>query len=563
MNLNHSRWNVLPPAPAQFVTDSGFSGLIAQLLYNRGLREPSQIELFLAADERLSSDPFLLPGMDQAVARIYRALLSGEQIAVYGDFDVDGVTGTALLVQGLTHLGGKVVPYIPHRMSEGHGLRIAALEEMCRQGISLVVTVDCGITDIAEIDWARKAGLEVVITDHHTPPAALPPAAAIVNPKMSRYPHPELAGVGVGYKLLEALFRSLGRDGALDGLIDLVAIGTVADMMPMVGENRYLVRQGLKMVNSAPRLGIREMINQCGLTPGALDTERVTWCIAPWLNASGRLEHAMLSYRLLMTESPEEARELATLLGQKNAERQKLTAKLHTEARDKILARGLAPLLMVAGEDYPLGVAGPVAGRLSEEFYRPVIIVRIDEKNSSGSCRSIPEFNMIAALNQCGNLLGRYGGHAAAAGFTLPNENLPRLQECLLRIAATQLEGVDLRPRLDIDAEVLLPELGGDTFRTMQKLAPFGKGNPPATFLSRGIQVANCRTMGNGADHLRMKLRQRGTFWDAVAFGLGSCLGDVAELIDIVYNLETDQWCGVESLRLNILSFAPSGGNNK
>lgn len=557
MSLNHSRWNLLPPAPVEYQAETGFSRLIAQLLYNRGLRERSQIELFLASDERLSSDPFKIPGISQAVPRIYRALLSGEKIAVYGDFDVDGITGTALLVQGLTDLGAEVVPYIPHRVTEGHGLRAAALEELCRQGVSLVVTVDCGITDIAEVAQATRLGMDIVITDHHTPPAMLPEADAVVDPKLS-LPESELSGVGVGFKLMEALFHSTGRLARLSDIIDLVAIGTIADMMPMRGENRYLVKQGLKQINSKPRLGISEMITQCGLSAGSLDEEKVTWCFAPWLNASGRLEHAMSSYKLLTTDSPQEAHELALLLGQKNTERQKLQKRFYTEAKEQVLARGLTSLLMICSTEYPIGVAGPVASKLSEEFYRPVVIVRMDDKTSSGSCRSIPEFNIIAALNRCSDQMNRFGGHAQAAGFTLPTDNLPQLQECLLSLADEQLKGVDLRPRVDIDTEVSLPELGGDTYRMIQSLAPFGKGNPTPTFLSRGVQMMDCRTMGNGADHLRLKLKQSGTVWSGVAFGLGDCFKEVSPALDIVYNLETDLWCGVESLRLNIVGFAPS-----
>ena len=535
--MNNSRWNVLPPAPNQYLANtSGFSPLIAQLLYNRHLVEPSQLELFIAGDERLSGDPFLLPDVHQAVGRIYRALLSGEKIAIYGDFDADGITATVLLVQGLSALGGQPVPYIPHRAREGHGLRTAALEELRRQGVSLVVTVDCGITDLPEVKKAQRMGLDVIITDHHTPPAVIPPAVAVVDPKLpnSSYPFLELAGVGVAYKLLQALFQSMGKDGHLDELTDLVALGTVADMSPLVGENRYLVKQGLKQINAAPRLGVREMITQAGLDLGSLDAGSISWTLAPRLNAAGRLEHAMAGYELLMTDSPEEARELSIWLEQKNAERQKLTAKVLTEAREQILAQGISPLLIASGREYPIGIAGLVAGRLSGEFYHPVIVVRVGERTSSGSCRSIPEFDIIRALDQCSELLSRFGGHSRAAGFILPTRNLPYLQERLSQLAAAQLEGVELRPCLDIDAEVHLPDLGGDTFQVMQQLAPFGQGNPVPTFLSRAVEVVDCRTMGDGGEHLRLKVRQGGMVWDGVGFRLGEWLAEASSTIDIV-----------------------------
>ncbi|MCL0046410.1 single-stranded-DNA-specific exonuclease RecJ [Dehalococcoidales bacterium] len=556
--MNHSRWNLLPSVPDKHpVTTSGFPRLIAQLLYNRGLTKPSQFELFIAGDKRLSADPFLLPDMHQAVSRIYPALLRGERIAVYGDFDVDGITATALLVQGLSALGGKTIAYIPHRLTEGYGLKTVALENLYQQGISLVITVDCGITALSPVKRAQRMGLDIIITDHHTPPAVIPPAIATINPKLSssNYPFSGLGGAGVAFKLLQALFLSVGKEEQLDELIDLVALGTVADMVPLLGENRYLVKQGLKLINANPRPGLREMIARAGLNIGSLDTENISWLIAPRLNAAGRLDHAMTSYNLLMTNSAEEAHQLAIWLEQKNAERQRLTDKVLVNAREQVLSQGISPLLIVSNSDYPVGIAGLVASKLSEEFYRPAIVIKTGEEVSYGSCRSIPEFNIILALNQCHSLLSQFGGHPQAAGFTLPTKNLPHLKHYLSQLAANQLAGVDLRPRLDIDAEVALPELSGDTFRIIQQLAPFGQGNPPPTFLSRKVEVINYYTMGDG-EHLRLKLKQGSTVWDGVGFRLGRA--EVSSPLDIVYNLEVDRWGGEERLRLNILDFAPS-----
>ena len=496
--------------------------------------------------------------MHQAVTRIYQALLSGENIAIYGDYDVDGITATALLVQGLSILGSKAIPYIPHRLTEGYGLTTTALENLQQQGISLVITVDCGITSIAEVKRARRKGLDLVITDHHTPLPEIPPAVAIVNPRLpdSTYPSPELSGVGVAFKLLQALFGSLGKDDQADKLLDLVALGTIADMSPLVGENRYLVREGLKLINTTPRPGIKEMITRAGINLGNIDTEKVSWVIAPCLNSAGRLAHALTSYNLLMTDSPQEAGELAAWLEEKNAERQRLTTTSMTKAREHILAKGISPLLLTDDNDYHIGIAGLVANRLSEEFYRPAIVVKTGEIFSSGSCRSIPEFNIIAALTQYSHLLTRFGGHSQAAGFTLPTRNLAQLEQHLSRLAATQLDGVDLRPHLDIDTLVTLPELGGDTFQVTRLLAPFGRGNPVPAFLSRCVEVVDCCTIGNGKEHLRLKLKQDGTAWDGVAFRLGNHLAEVTSRLDIVYNLEVDRWGGNERLRLNILDFA-------
>jgi single-stranded-DNA-specific exonuclease len=496
--------------------------------------------------------------MHQAVARIYRALLSAESIAVYGDFDADGVTGTALLVQGLAALGARVVPYIPHRLKEGHGLNTTALEYLQRQGIGLVITVDCGVTGLAQVRKAKKKGLDIVITDHHTPLDELPPAVAVVNPRRSdsNYAFSELAGVGVAFKLLQALYQGMGREERLDGFLDLVALGTVADLMPLVGENRYLVKRGLKLLSSTPRAGIREMVALAGLSGDSLSAEDISWVLAPRLNAAGRLEHAMTSYELLVTGLPQEARELAVWLEEKNTERQRLTTKALARARKQVLDKGISPLLLASDSDYPGGIIGLVAGRLADEFYRPSVVIRIGDRFSAGSCRSIPEFNIIQAISQCHSLLSRFGGHSQAAGFTLPTSNIARFERHLSRLAATQLAGVDLRPRLDIDAEVMLGELAGSSFREIQGLAPFGRGNPLPTFLSRSVKVADCHIMGNNGEHLRLKLKQDGITWDAVAFGLGSYLGRVRSGIDIVYNLELDRWSGEDRLRLNILDLA-------
>jgi single-stranded-DNA-specific exonuclease len=557
--LNRYRWNLLPLAPERHL-GSSLSPLLAQLLYNRGVRESSQLEPFLSADKRLSADPSLLPDMNLAVGRVYRGLLSGENIAIYGDFDADGITATALLVKGLTSLGGKVVPYIPHRQTEGYGLRTAALENLRHQGISLVITVDCGITALTEVKRAKRLGLDIVITDHHTPLAEIPPAVAIVNPKRddSNYPFSELTGAGVAVKLLQALMESLGRQGQVDEMLDLVALGTVADMAPLSGENRYWVKQGLKLINTSPRLGIREIIAQAGLTPGSLDAESVSWIIAPRLNAAGRLAHAMSSYKLLTTDSQQEARELATWLEQKNGERQKLTSKALNKARAQVVAEGISPLLVASDRDYPVGIAGLVANRLAEEFYRPSVVIRTGELVSSGSCRSIPEFNIILALNQCRSLLSQFGGHSQAAGFILPTKNLARFKQHLSELATANLAGADLRPQLDIDAEARFPELSGNTFNLIQRLAPFGRGNPAPVFLTRGAEVVDCQAMGGNGEHLRLKLKQGGVIWDGVGFRMGSYRAEIANNLDIVYNMEIDRWRGEERLRLNILDFAPA-----
>jgi single-stranded-DNA-specific exonuclease len=556
--LSRTHWRLL--APTQPPLDiPGVNLLVAQLLCNRGISEPSQIETFLNADSRLESDPFLLPDIHQAVSRTYQALLTGEEIAIYGDFDADGITATALLVQGLSALGGKVIPYIPHRYHEGYGLQVAALEKLRKHGTSLIITVDTGITAIAEIQKARKMGIDIIVTDHHLPLASLPPALAVVDPKRSDSDcqSTELAGVGVAFKFLQALLKGSGREELINSLLDLVALGTVTDMVPLTGDNRYWVKRGLELLNNTERLGLQEMMRSAGLKPGNLDTESISWILGPRLNAAGRLDDAATSYKLLLTQDPNEAALLVSELEEKNAKRQRLTSELLERAREKIIAAGTdSPLLMIGDEDYPPGVMGLVAGRLSEEFYRPVILFRFGSETCRGSGRSIPEFDLMAALAGCRDLLSNFGGHTKAAGFTVPTTNLPQLEKQLFTLAEAQLAGLDLRPHIDIDAEVSLSDLTGETFKQIQRLAPFGSGNPLPAFVSRHVEIVDQRHIGSRNEHMGLKLKQEGIVWNAIGFRFGSRAQEITAFMDIAYNLDIDRWNGAERLRLKLLDFA-------
>jgi single-stranded-DNA-specific exonuclease len=558
--LNHRRWKVFPQVKCLEGID-GLPPIAVQLLHNRGITDPAQIQAFLDIDECLQGDPFLLPDLEKAVARIYRALLGGEGIAIYGDFDADGICGTVLLTQGLSLLGGQTTPYIPHRTNEGYGLNIASLESLHQQGITLVITVDCGISNVEEVGHAQRKGLDVIITDHHSIPHTLPPALAIVNPKRadSTYPFSQLAGVGVAFKLLQGLFRTLGKEESLYELLDLVALGTIADMVPLVGENRYLVQQGLEAMSKTGRPGLKEMVQLAGLQLACLDTEHVSWVLAPRLNAPGRLDCALPSYKLLVTDSSEEAFHLAQELEQKNTQRQMLTEEFFTKAKDQLSLGGLdSPLLMVGGEDYPQGVTGLIAGRLAGEFYRPAIVFEQGRSVSTGSARSIAEFDIAAALEECQDILLRSGGHPMAAGFSLLNDNLIQFQERLFSIAAEQLSDVELHPFLSIDVEIPLSAINGETFKLVERFAPFGSGNPLPCFLSPAVKVMECYQVGRESRHLKLKLRQGNIVWRGIGFGLGNLMDDVAPEIDIVYNLTIDQWRGETTLMLNILDFAPA-----
>ena len=545
--------------PDEYLSASDLSPLIAQLLYNRGVK-PEEIDPFLSADHRLEGNPFLLPDISQAVSRVYKAVLAQEKIAVYGDFDVDGVTATVILAEGLSWLGAEVIPYIPDRFNEGHGLKISALEKLQSQGANLVITVDCGVTDLTEVKQAQEMGIDVIITDHHIPLGNLPQAVAVIDPKRkdSVYPYPDLAGAGVAFKFLQALFHKDGREKWLVKFLDLVVLATVTDLVTLVGENRYLVQEGLRELNNSSRVGIQEMGKLAGLRPGELDAEDISWVLGPRLNAAGRMDNASTSYQLLTTQSPEDARLLALELEEKNAERQKLTNEVLSRAREKLAAKLHLPVLVEGDESYSISVIGLVAGKLADEFYKPTIIISLGPELCQGSCRSIPEFDVTAALEECHNLLTTFGGHPLAAGFTVTRQNLAQLEERITRLATDQLGHLDLRPEIVIDAELPLSTFSGETFNFIQKLSPFGRGNPQPTFLTRQVEVIECRNFGNRDEWLRLKLKQGNITWQAVDFESRRTREEIPSYIDIVYNLEKSRWNGEEVLSLNLRDFAPA-----
>jgi len=545
--------------PDEYLNASDLSPLVAQLLYNRGVK-PEEIAPFLSADHRLEGNPFLLPDISQAVSRVYKAVLAREKIAVYGDFDVDGVTAIVILVEGLSRLGAEVITYIPDRVNEGHGLKVSALEKLQSQGANLVITVDCGVTDLAEVKQARDMGMDVIITDHHIPLGSLPRAIAVIDPKRkdSVYPYPDLAGAGVAFKLLQALFHKDSREEWLAKFLDLVVLATVTDLVPLVGENRYLVKEGMRELSNSSRVGIQEMVKLAGLKPGELVVEDISWVLGPRLNAAGRMNNASTSYQLLTTQSPKEAHLLALELEERNAERQKLTSEVLSRARGKLAAKLHLPVLIEGDENYSIGVIGLVAGKLAAEFYKPTIIINLGSEQCQGSCRSIPEFDVVAALKKCHDLLSAFGGHPLAAGFTVARQNLAQLEDRITKLAMDQLSHLDLRPEIVIDAELPLSTFSGETFNLMQKLSPFGRGNSQPTFLTRQVEVIECRNFGNQGEWLRLKLKQGNITWQAVDFKSQKKREGISSYIDIVYNLEKSRWNGEEVLSLNLRDFAPA-----
>jgi single-stranded-DNA-specific exonuclease len=542
--MSHTHWKILPK-PGQLPDISGVHPLVVQLLYNRGITEPEDIEIFLANDERLEVDPNVIPDMAQAVLRTHQALLSGEKIAIYGDFDADGITATALLVEGLSALGATAIPYIPNRTSEGYGLRAPALEKLRDQGVSLVITVDTGVTAVAEVEIARKMKMDVIITDHHVPVGQLPNARAVVNPKRSdsRHPLKDLAGVGVAYKFLQALVTDRAKEHVLTDVLDLVAIGTVTDMVTLQGENRYWVKKGLKLINEARRLGVKEILRTARLTPGELEAQAISWGIGPRINAAGRVDNATTSYKLLLIEDPLEAKELAEELERKNAERLQRQNELLLKAIEQINSSGAEKLILFAGDqDYHAGVLGPVAGRLTDKYYRPVILFRIGKESCRGSGRSIAEF----------------GGHTRAAGMNLATSDLPEFRRRIYEIATEKLEGLDLRPHINIDAVIPLASLDFNLYDQIQKLAPFGMGNPDPVFLTRQVAINNLKQMGSNSEHIRCRVKQGDAILNAVGWDFSKYLEELPKYIDIVYKLEMNNWNGQQSLRLNLQDFSPA-----
>ena len=537
----------------------GLPPLQAQLLFNRGITEPAEVEGYLTPDASLLHDPFLLPDMGEGVARLRRAIDSREVVAVFGDFDTDGVTGTALLTQAFSHLGLKVIPYLPHRVTEGHGLNLDAVRMLADQGASVLVTVDTGTTSLEEVEAATGLGIDTVITDHHTLPPQLPPAVAVINPKRpeSAYPFDGLAGVGMAFKLAQALYQSLGRDYPED-LLELVALGTVADIAPLTNENRYLVREGLRSLNATQRPGLQELIRLAGLRPGSIDTEAFAYGLVPRLNAAGRLDHASTSLKLLVTSSTEEAFALAQELDERNVERRRLTREGVAEAMAQVESQQSEAILLVGSSDFSPGIVGLLAGRLAEGFYRPAIAMSYDEGLVRGSARSIPIFDIAHALRQCADLFIRFGGHPQAAGFTMRHENLEELQRRLRAIALKELEGEELQPSIAIDAQVPLSALAGRTYRFLESLAPFGQDNPTPVFLTRNAEVVNSGRFGANDAHLKLRLREDGVRWDAIAFNWGDPQEKVPQRIDLVYTLGVDRFGPEDTLRLTLLDFGPA-----
>lgn len=574
MMMSPKNWRIAAKAPPGHLPQfPHLHPFLVQILYNRGITEPERVSAFLDTDSA-RVNPFALQGVNDAVTRIRRALRAGERIAVYGDFDADGVTATALLVETLQALGADVQPYIPDRHSEGYGLKKEPLTVMARTGVDLVITVDCGIRAWEQIAHAGRLGLHVIVTDHHSLGCQLPPAVAVINPWRDSAASPSrqrwsdgLSGAGVAYQLARALLLSnrqspvSDREVLLeeDHLLDLVALGTVADVVPLLGENRALVRRGLERINAMERVGIRALCQKAGLKPGNADAGAIGYVLGPRLNAAGRIAHARSAYRLLITEDADEAAELADLLNTLNRQRQEVTRAAQEKARWMVRDTvDSACLLFAAAPDFRAGIAGLVASRLTDEFYRPSVVVSVGKTLSRGSARSIAEFDIAEALERCQDLLVRHGGHAAAGGFTVANDQLDPLAHRLSQIAADQLGDQELRPTLSVDAEVELSSMSWDLCNELARLEPCGYGNDRPLFVSRSAHVCHHRAVGRESRHLKLRVSDGSAAWDAIAFRQGEWAGRLPDVVDLAYHLEINEWNGQRQLQLNVQDIRPA-----
>jgi single-stranded-DNA-specific exonuclease len=547
---------------------STYSPILRQLLFNRGYRTAEQARQYLNAVAPEGSEPFNMLGLEPAVDRLWHAVQKGEKIAVYGDYDADGVTATALMVHALKLLDARVMGYIPNRFDEGYGLNREALRSLQENGVKLVVTVDCGIRSVEEARYAAELGMDLVISDHHHPGAKIPEALAVINPKQEgdTYPEKNLAGVGLAYKLIQGLFEKINHgDNGSAGMdasqyLDLVALGTVADLAPLVGENRALVRAGLKTMRLPQRQGLASLMGAAGIKPARINAGDISFVLGPRLNAAGRLDSALAALELLLSEDIHEAGRLAQQLDNQNRERQQIMHTIQERAEMLALERDPEALLLIAIDpEFNPGVVGLAASRLTEQYYRPTIVAQRGEDYTRGSCRSIPEFHVTHALDRCADLLEHHGGHAAAAGFTVRNNKLGELIERMQAIAMEQLVDLDLRPTLHADLELPLSTLKPDILPDLDRLQPTGNGNAQAKFVSRGLKVVRSRPVGKDKSHLKLSVTDGRITYDAIAFRQGHWHDQMPLYIDLMYYFEVNEYNGRTYLQLNVRDLKPAG----
>ncbi len=558
----------IPPCPPHEVArlrgELGVSDALAQVLVRRGHSDPAAAAAFLAADEEHPPDAFA--GIAAAVAEILAHVRSGSRITVHGDYDVDGICSTAILVRTLRELGADVDSYIPDRAGDGYGLARSTVERLAQRGTRLLLTADCAVTAVEEVAAARELGMSVIVSDHHSPRAdGVLPAAPIVHPRVCSYPFEELCAAGVAYKLAQALVAASGSDRlderVLRRELDLVALATVADVVPLVGENRTLLRRGLRVLAGTSRPGLRALMAVAGVDAARIDERAIGFALAPRLNAAGRLYRADAGLELLLTEDAARAAAIARELDDANLERRRIEHKIRFEAEAQMAELGSRDAYVLAGESWHPGVIGIVASRLVEASGRPVVMVALDGERGRGSGRSIGSFDLLAGLQECGSHLVRFGGHRAAAGLELERGRLDGFAQALAEHAGRVLSPDLARSVERVDAVLDGDELGLELAEELRAMAPFGRANPPVCLMLAEARFRDPRPMGEGR-HLRFTVESRGRRARGVCFGQGSRLPVAeGELARATFALEINEWNGVVEprLRLRHAEAAPVG----
>ena len=556
------KWEVDPEPELQLVNNlAGELGIptnIVKILVNRNTRTPESIKRFLEPQLSDLQDPFRLYGMDKAIERANRALMSNEKIVIYGDYDVDGITATSLLYIVFNKLGAQVDFYLPNRLVEGYGLSKEGIDEAHKMGVSLIVTVDTGINAIEEVAYANSLGIDVIITDHHEPREILPDAAAIINPKQPQCEfNEELSGVGVAYKFAQALYKTLAQDEKdLQEHLDLVALGTAADIVPLVGENRILTRFGIPQISRTTKPGLKSLTFVSGLMGKKISTGQVVFVLAPRINAIGRLGDAKDAIRLLSTRDEKMASEIARRLEDDNRRRKRIDEDTLQEAlaqMDEVVDLINDRAIVLSGQDWHQGVIGIVASRLVEKYHLPTVMISITNGEGKGSARSIPGFHLCDALKQCEHLLLQYGGHKYAAGLSIAPENIEEFRRKFMEVSKVELSDDDIQPKLKIDLELELSEISDGFMDTLEMFAPFGPQNMRPVFLTR-----NCEVLGRpnivGNNHLRMRVRKGSSVFDVIGFGFGEMLALLSSgsLVDLVYCLEYNTYNNETKIQIRL-----------
>jgi len=571
-------WKLNKKAPKEFFEKfPEHSKLTLQLLWDRNLRNQKVIDEFFNPDyDQDLHDPFLLKDVNLLIKRVDRAAERKEKVVVFADYDADGICGGVILTEILKSVGIEPDIYIPDRNKEGYGLNLRAIEEIAEKGVTLILTIDCGITDVEEVKLANKLGIDVIIVDHHEIPKKLPQALAIIDPKQKgdKYPFKNLAATGVAFKVLQAFFRTKKIPVQKEKwLLDLVAIATVTDSMLLLGENRTLVRYGLIVLSQTKRIGLRELMKIARVKPvfnpqtleTNLNTYTLGFILGPRLNAASRIDHGTTAYKLLTATSEENAREVSLKLEQKNQERQRTTERILKEARNRVLNYSQKRKIIFEGDEtWIAGIVGLVAQKLTDEFFLPCFIYQKLKDSSIGSARGVPGFNVVKALTACKKFLTEFGGHYGAAGFRILNKNLKDFHQAMEKYSSRELDIEEITPYLYIDTDIDINELNWVTFEQLEKMAPFGEGNPAPLFLLRGVKITEMKSVGNNDCHLKLSLEKetgKGTKrLKAIGFGLASFCDKIklGERVDIVFEMIANEWNGTRELQLKIVDLKKS-----